>query len=69
MKIRHHDGPARTYGAGELGNRRTNELDVAERERAHREIELAVVDRERVQITFEEAGFRNLGAREFQHLR
>ena len=55
--------------AGELGNGRSNELDVAERERAHREIELAVFDRERVQIAFVEASVRNVSAREFQHLR
>src|SRR5437763_1170814 len=45
VEVRHHDGPARAYDAGQLGNGRRNELDVAERERAHREIEFAVVDR------------------------
>ncbi len=69
VEVGHHDGPARAHDAGELGNGRSDELDVAERERAHREIELAVVDRECVQIAFEEASVRNVGAREFQHLR
>ncbi len=68
MEIRQDDLPADPHGTGELGDRRSQVVAVPERERAHGQVELAVLDGERVEVSFEEAGVRDAVPGDLEHL-
>jgi hypothetical protein len=53
VQVGHHDVTAASHDPGELGDRRTYVLQVTERERAHRHVDLGVAEGQLAEVAVE----------------